>query len=371
MPLAVEGGINFLRFPGGDWGDDNDITHLQLDNFISLARQLGAEPSISVRLRGGTPEMAADLVRYANVEKGYAVKYWSIGNEPALYGDYDTLRYNLEWRDMALAMLAVDEDILLIGPEITQYRGDPLLDPMDANGKLWMDEFLRANGDLVDVVSVHRYPFPETMASGPASIDELRVNSAEWDVILPQLKSLICAETGRSIPLAVTEFNSHWNAVTSGEATPDSHFNAIWLADVLGRMIQHDVSIVNQFALQSASDNGGWGLFSRVEPRPSYYVFLMYQHLGTELVSGNSGVELVSVYPTLTRDGRLSILIVNLDSQEHEIPLIIEHAKAGEAQHWLFDESHQAESMGIVDIDSGGSFLAPPTSMSVLIFTGR
>jgi hypothetical protein len=55
---------------------------------------LGAEPSISVRLHGGTPEAAAELVRYTNIEQGYAVRYWSIGNEPSLYRDYDTETYN-------------------------------------------------------------------------------------------------------------------------------------------------------------------------------------------------------------------------------------------------------------------------------------
>ena len=32
--------------------------------------------------------------------------------------------------------------------------------PRTSQGKDWMTEFLRANGDLVDIVSIHRYPFP-------------------------------------------------------------------------------------------------------------------------------------------------------------------------------------------------------------------
>jgi hypothetical protein len=45
----------------------------------------------------------------------------------------------------------------------------------------WMVEFLKANGDLVDVVSFHRYPFPSVRISGPPSMDELRLNAQEWD----------------------------------------------------------------------------------------------------------------------------------------------------------------------------------------------
>src|SRR5512143_1118573 len=84
---ATELGITFLRWPGGNWGDSNDIQKYQIDNYIAEARTLGAEPSISVRVPGSTPEKAAAIVRYTNVEKGYKVKYWNIGNEPSLYDD--------------------------------------------------------------------------------------------------------------------------------------------------------------------------------------------------------------------------------------------------------------------------------------------
>lgn len=52
MDEAEIAGITYLRFPGGNWGDQNDLMPYQIDQFINLARRLGAEPSISVRLRG-------------------------------------------------------------------------------------------------------------------------------------------------------------------------------------------------------------------------------------------------------------------------------------------------------------------------------
>jgi len=123
-PQAEAAGITFLRFPGGNWGDQNTLRGYQVDQFIDLAQRMGAEPSISVRLTGGTPESAAELVRYANVESGYDIRYWSIGNEPSLYSEYDTVRYNPEWRTFAEAMRAVDPDILLIGPDLYQYSSE-------------------------------------------------------------------------------------------------------------------------------------------------------------------------------------------------------------------------------------------------------
>lgn len=370
MPLAQHVGLSYLRFPGGNWGDENDITELQLDNFIALCAQLSAESAVSVRLRGGTPEAAAELVRYANVEKKYNIKYWSIGNEPELFGDYDTERYNEDWRALATAMLEVDPNILLVGPDVSQYRGNVSTDPRDENMKYWVDEFLRANGDLVDIVSIHRYPFPQSMVSGPAKIIDLEENSMEWDQIIPNLRELIRKETGRDLPIAVTEFNSHWDSAFRGEATPDSHYSAIWLADVLGRLIKQDVEIVAQFALQSASDNGGWGLFSRVEPRPSYYVYRMYQQFGNQRVYAASGIEGVSIYAAENNGGRLSILIINLNSEEQLVPLEWTGAFSGEAQEWLFDPAHNAEELGAVALENGATIALPAESMSLFLLTG-
>ena len=56
IPLSKAGGISLIRWPGGNWGDEHSATPGQLDEFIRLARAIGAEPFIHVRLFGGTPE---------------------------------------------------------------------------------------------------------------------------------------------------------------------------------------------------------------------------------------------------------------------------------------------------------------------------
>jgi hypothetical protein len=367
MPMAQQAGIRFIRFPGGDWGDENDMTEIQIDAFINLARQMNAEPMINVRLQGGSPETAAGIVQYVNVEMNYEVRYWGIGNEPQFYEGYTTTRFNEEWRAIAMAMQAVDPEIVLVGPEVSQFLGHPELDPRDSEGKLWVDEFLQANGDLVDIVSVHRYPFPRSLNSGPAQIEDLRANSVEWEETLSNLKTLVREITGRELPIAVTEFNSHWDSATGGEATPDSHFSAIWLADVIGRMIKQQVEIAAQFALQSASDNGGWGIFSRVEPRPSFYVYQMYSHFGDELVYSSSGISNVSIYSAVNGD-QLTVLIINLSSEDVVAPLYWEGSSSAETELWLFDSSNSAASMGMLEIDNGETLSFPAESMSLYVF---
>ncbi|MCW5839162.1 MAG: hypothetical protein KIT29_04530, partial [Anaerolineales bacterium] len=162
QPAAEAANLSVLRYPGGNWGDRNDMDEWNLDQYIQLARQFGAEPYVHVRLLNGTPEKAAEIVRLLNVQKQYGVRFWSIGNEPNLFGDgYDTDQYVREWRQWAEAMKAVDPSIVLIGPEINQFYANPS-QAHQLELERWMVAFLEANGDLVDVVSFHRYPFPSS-----------------------------------------------------------------------------------------------------------------------------------------------------------------------------------------------------------------
>src|SRR5687768_11699285 len=46
-------GLTLLRFPGGNWGDENDMRDYQLDPFLQLCAAEGYEPLLSVRLLGG------------------------------------------------------------------------------------------------------------------------------------------------------------------------------------------------------------------------------------------------------------------------------------------------------------------------------
>jgi len=366
--MADAAGITYLRFPGGNWGDQNDLTTRQVDQFITLAHSMGAEPSISVRLLGGTPQQAAELVRYANVEKGYGVRYWSIGNEPSLYDDYDTERYNAEWRQFAEAMRKVDPSILLVGPDIHQYTGTPNVDPKDSQGRDWLDEFLKANGDLVDVVSIHRYPFPASMAGRATAIDDLETNSREWDTIIPNLRTDVRQLTGRDLPVAVTEVNSHWTSAVGGRATPDSFYNAIWWGDLLGRLIRQDVDIVAYFSLQSPNAMGGWGLLASYDVRPTYYVYQLYRQFGDELLHTASDDPSVSIYASRRDDGAVTIIVVNLAGEAQEIPVTWSgFSPSGPAEVWLFDADHEAVLIADPTLTNGQAVTLPPQSISLYV----
>src|SRR5215213_4721728 len=376
LPAAYESGVTILRFPAGAWGDHNDVKPYHIDQFMDFAAKTGATALISVRLLGGTPEQAAELVRYTNIERKYNVQYWNIGNEPTLYNGelkskgetYDTDRFNQEWRTFAEAMKKVDPTIKLVGPEINQFSHNTAPGTTTNFGEwdeTWMIEFLKANGDLVDVVSFHRYPFPSSNRSGPPTIDELRKNALEWDKIISYARELIHEYAGRDLPIAVTEFNSAYDKAVGGEATPDSHFNAIWMADVLGRMVRNGVFMANQWALTAKGGSGGLGLVGQSEVFPSYYTYQMYKQFGNELIYSSSDDPDISIYAARREDGDLTFMVINLALEEKTKSIQIGEQTQVQAETWLFDLTHQAENVGTMELSE--SITLPPQSITLYI----
>lgn len=376
LPAAYDSGLTILRFPAGSWGDQNNVMTYQIDQFMAFAQKVGAIAIFNVRLLGGTPEQAAEMVRYTNIERKYNVQYWAIGNEPTLYNSvvkargetYDTVRFNNEWRTFAEAMKKVDPTIKLVGAEINQFSFDyapGATTNFSEWDETWFIEFLKANGDVVDIVSFHRYPFPHTNVSGPASIDELRQNVQEWDKTIIHARELIHQYTQRDIPIAVTEFNSAYDKSVGGEATPDSHFNAIWLADVLGRMIKNGVFMANQWMLTSKGGQGGLGLVGNVDVYPSYHVYQLYKKFGTELVYSSSDDSDLPIYAARREDGSLTIIVINLALEEKTKAIRIESQTQVRAEAWLLDPSHKAESIGEVDLTT--PITVPAQSMTLFV----
>jgi len=376
LPQAFEAGIKILRFPAGAWGDHNDVTHMQIDQFMDFAKQMGATAIFHVRLLDGTPEQAAEMVRYTNIEKKYNVQYWNIGNEPTLYDgelknkgeSYDVNRFNQEWRAFAEAMKNVDPSIKLVGPEIHQFTYDPtpgVTTNFTEREETWMIEFLKANGDLVDVVSFHRYPFPATRISGAPSMEEMRQNAREWDKIIIHARELIHEHTGRDLPIAITEFNSAYDKSFGGETTPDSHFNAIWIADVLGRLIKNGVFMANQWYLTAKAGYGGLGLIAQDDVFPSYYTYQLYRNFGNELIYSSSDDPDLSIYAARRPDGALTLMVINLSSEQKTKALRIGEQGATQAELWLFDTTHRAENIGTIEISN--QIVVPPQSVSLYI----
>lgn len=362
--------INFLRFPHGNWGDLNDLTAFQIDFFIAEVRAWNTIPSISVRLNGGSPEQAADLVRYTNIENDYDVRYWYVGNEPNLYDDYSLDQYLINWREFALAMLEVDPTITLIGPGISQFPdtiGES--DPHYNLNNEWLREFLLVNGDLVDIVGVHRYPFPTSIGYGSTSIDVMRLNVPRWSTLISNLRRTISETTDGDKQIGITEVNSHWTNTGGGLATPDSHYNAIWWSGVLTTLIHEEVDIIAYFMLASVGGNGEFGILDRYEPRPTYYTYALYSQMGMTRLQSDSSDSYIIALAGQREDGAMTLILTNLYEENRSITLDLQGFDALSVQNiQLLSPEVEAESVAADDYLSDGRLTMPAQSVMLLIF---
>jgi alpha-L-arabinofuranosidase len=346
------------------------MRNFQIDQFIAFCQQVGAIPTISVRLLNGKPETAAELVRYTNIEKQYGVVYWSIGNEPSIYTqlnqadyDYTVEHLNRDWRPIAEAMKAVDPSIKLMGPEIHQWNNSYETTPKDSAGRDWMTEFLKVNGDLIDVVTVHRYPMYS--GNGPITAQDLRNNIGQWAGEVEYLRSLTREILGRELPIAITELNSDPSQVMMQEVSPDSFYNAIWYANVMGELMNADVFMVNQWVISQRTT--GLGLFSGNTVRPTFYVFPLYKNFGSQQVYAASGMPDVSIYAARNDAGALTLMVINLADEERQAPLKVAGQTPASARVWLLDSEHNAEELGVQSLPADGILTLPAWSATLFV----
>src|SRR5262245_15851414 len=187
-------GVPTIRYPGGnfvsgyDWRDGvgpkkdrprvlerawNSIETNQFgtNEFIAWCRAVATEPMLATNLGTGTPEMAAALVEYCNLEKGtrwsdlrrqhgiekpHAVKYWCLGNEmdgPWQIGHMPATEYGEKAADAARQMRTVDRSVQLIVAGSSHPAMATYLD--------WDRQVLEACYNEVDGISLHRYFNPE------------------------------------------------------------------------------------------------------------------------------------------------------------------------------------------------------------------
>ena len=137
------------------------------NEFVTWARQVGAEPLFGLNFGTGSAESAAALVEYCNVEKGtrwsdlrrqhgyeqpHNVKYWCLGNEmdgPWQIGHMQAREYGQKAADAGRQMRVIDPTIKLIacgssGPFMPTYLE-------------WDRQVLEECYDQADGISLHRY----------------------------------------------------------------------------------------------------------------------------------------------------------------------------------------------------------------------
>src|SRR6266851_2180065 len=383
-------GVPIVRYPGGNfvsgynWLDGvgpresrprvldkawNAINTNQFgtNEFMAWCKAAGTEPLMGLNLGTGTPEEAAALVEYCNLDQGtkwsdlrrkhgfaepYKVKRWCLGNEmdgPWQIGHMTATEYGLKAQDAARQMRYVDPSLQLIacgssGPFMPTYLE-------------WDREVLEQCYDYVDGLSLHRYFGNTAEDTGGDSAKFLAMNLSMERQIAETVAVCDLVRGHKRSPkklwLSFDEWNV-WYRTTTGDAV-DGHkqeaphlleevYNledALLVGGLVNSLLRNAdrvklaclAQLVNVIAPIMTDANGllrqaiyypySWALqFARGA------VLDLLVESSTYEVSGMGPVAYLDVAGSLDHDGgKLSLFILNRDlAKAREIELVWENA---------------------------------------------
>ena len=292
-------------------------------------QSLDAEAMVTVNVGSGTPEVAAEWVKWANHKQGYSVRFWEVGNE--LNGDWELGHrlpdgssmtgsvYAERFNEYAEAMHAVDPDIHLGGPACSDLALD------------FVEELIRDGGDALDFVSIHAYPVGvNTKASADkfAAIQDLRDAVHRIDGWIAKYQPARAGE----IEIGVTE----WNIKVNEDRDTAELISALWSALWVGAMFEEGIDFANQWDLTTYTSEGGHSAFNideskmTVKPKAQYWALWMWSNLmGDQMVASKlEGHDAVQSFVTRSEEG-LQVMLVNT-SETDEITIKIEGVEAAQ-----------------------------------------
>jgi alpha-L-arabinofuranosidase len=329
------------------------------NEFLLWCKAVGALPLLGLNLGTGTPESAAALVEYCNVEKGtkwsdlrrkhgvadpYRVSHWCLGNEmdgPWQIGHMSAIQYGEKAADAARQMRYVDPSLKLVacgssGPTMPTYLE-------------WDREVLEQCYDYVDAISLHRY-FDNSSETGGDSAKFLALNLSMEKQIAEV--SAVCdyvqgrKRSPKKLWLSFDEWNVWYRARSgSGDRKEAPHLleeiynleDALLVGGLINSLLRNSgrvgiaclAQLVNVIAPIMTNPNGffrqsiyypyswalrharGAALDILLEPGPTYDV------------PGYGQVPYVDVAGTINADdGALAIFVLNRDlSRSHQLEL--------------------------------------------------
>ncbi|MGD0568439.1 MAG: alpha-N-arabinofuranosidase [Candidatus Sulfotelmatobacter sp.] len=388
-------GVPIIRYPGGNFvsgynwldgvgprqnrpvvldkaWDSLESNRFGTDEFMAWCKAAGTLPLMGLNLGTGTPEEAAALVEYCNVDKGtkwsdlrrqngiadaYKVKHWCLGNEmdgPWQIGHMSATEYGLKAADAARQMRYVDSSLKLIacgssGPAMPTYLE-------------WDREVLEQCYDYVDGLSLHRYFGNNERDTGGDSSKYLAMNLSMERQIAETVAVCDLVRGHKRSPkklwLSFDEWNV-WYRARTGDAV-DGHrqeaahlleevYNledALLVGGLINSLLRNAdrikiaclAQLVNVIAPIMTDPNG---LFRQTIYYP-YSWALQYAkdavldllvESSTYEVSGLDPVGNVDVAGSLDHDdGKLSLFILNRDlTKAHEIDVVWEDAAPARA----------------------------------------
>jgi len=375
-------GVTVLRMPGGSWSNEYGWLSCELDqnqpgalpcgagwggwaarptDFINFMKATGTE-GMWVVSQNGTPQEAAALVAFFNAQvsdatvigvdsRGFdwktaghwaqlralhgnpdpvGIALWAVGNEtyggkPSAGGaECQWFGWESVWtcdgaeyvngargyagfNEFRAAMRAVDSTILVGAVGVTPSN--------DYNN--WGNEVIAGAGQTMDYYDIHEYGFFERPATYAQA---LGLPQSDWPAITADVRAAFAQFAGgRQAPIAVTEHNLFATHDNDTQQLMTRQLNALYVADSIGQMAAHGVTIANHWALANARHDNGtdYGLLHRDNGyfrAPQYYAFVLWSRFGAEMLpvaTGFNPATELSVYAGRIDPSTYSLLAIN------------------------------------------------------------
>ena len=327
-PLLKAAGITALRTPGGsyadvyDWENNSGIDGAYVnssDSFLNLMNTdvtpAGANAIVTVNYgsnpannAGGDTNVAATWVTYANVNHGWGVKYWEIGNEIYGNGYYagQDWEYDLHFTNQT-ASARVGQPALspaAYGTNAIQFiAAMKAKDPTIQCGVFWNgpgnwnSQLLSVCGSVADFVIIHWYPGSDT----PSTLAASAQIPATVTSTFTQLTNLVGAAHASQMKIAVTETGAG-NAVGAPVAlfTADNYLT--WIENGI---VNVDYQILHNDMLTPSQ-----------APAHAYYGAMMSHllaNVGDTFLQTTSAQSELRIHATTRQDGQTGVMLVNMD----------------------------------------------------------
>ncbi|MGE5549536.1 MAG: fibronectin type III domain-containing protein [Bacteroidota bacterium] len=328
--------------PNGTWSRPV----YDFDEFMSDCRAVGAEPIIVVAMDGiykpaypgGTSltyqqalDTAVAWVRYANITRGYNIKYWTIGNEtwnPGYMGsDPGATQYGIDAAVFAQQMKAVDPTIKV------GINGDTTS---------WFDSALANCKEYIDFLDVHGYPawsFRDYSSYARGDVNPQQyVDPAQASIDkLPEPHKSRIFITYTETSSATFGIRGSWTANDLGHALVNT--------DIFGRLL-NDGRV--RFALYWNTrwiDNNTNSIPHEYDALDKYNnltatglsMALLGQNLLDKMVSATSSSTMIIPYATHSPGaGKLNVILINKDTVSHTVAVTLQnYASVSSGNKWV------------------------------------
>ncbi len=304
-----------------------------LDLFESYCEQVGCIPLIRLPLPAFSREAATVLVAHAKEMYPGKMQYWALGDEPdRLEGinddpsqtSFNVYRYINEFRTLYNAMKLIDPGIIILGPELAyKYTHDE---------NDWLTPFLRYNGDIVNLASIHRFAFRKSYEVNDKSVLKILL---EEPALIRGLEDRVEVNTEVTIPLVVTGGNvfaevatliptltptptatSALKKISTMTVTPTptpypiSIWPALWAAQETGILMNGGIPMVH---FSTLSGNPALDAMVSGVPGPLYWAMkMMAPHLKGKVLSAQTRMSNLYVFASEEESTRtVNLFIVN------------------------------------------------------------